>query len=87
MQAVDFSDGASSVTVSIAALYGGKIEIHSDKMNGPLLGTVTVNTSGEGDSWKTFSAPVKNAKGIHDVFFVFKGEKDLFNFDWWQFNK
>jgi hypothetical protein len=28
-----------------------------------------------------------NVRGIHDLFFVFKGEKDLFNFDWWQFNK
>ncbi|MEO7489006.1 MAG: glycoside hydrolase family 43 protein, partial [Ferruginibacter sp.] len=87
VQGVDFSNGASSVNASIAALYGGKIEIHSDKMNGPLLGIINVNASRKGDSWKMFSAPVKNVKGIHDVYFVFKGEKDLFNFDYWQFNK
>jgi hypothetical protein len=28
----------------------------------------------------------QNLKGVHDVFFVFKGNKDLFNFDWWKFN-
>lgn len=87
VQGVDFSKGASSVNASIAALYGGKIEIHSDKINGPLLGIINVNDSGKGDSWETFSAPVKNVKGIHDLYFVFKGEKDLFNFDYWQFNK
>jgi hypothetical protein len=87
VQGVNFFNGASFVKAGIAALYGGKIEIHVDKINGSLLGTITVNASGEGDRWKMVSAPVKNIKGVHDVFFVFKGEKDLFNFDWWQFNK
>ncbi len=85
VQGVDFSNGASSVQASVAALYGGKMEIHTDKIDGPLISTVVVNGSGEGDIWKTVSAPVKKVKGVHDVFFVFKGEKDLFNFDWWQF--
>lgn len=87
VQGADFSKGASSIQVSIAAMYGGKIEIHTDKINGPLIGTVEVKASAEGDTWKTITAPVKNIQGVHDVFFVFKGEKDLFNFDWWQFNK
>jgi len=60
--------------------------IHIDKIDGPVLGTVDVNNSGEGDIWKTISTPVKNINGAHDVFFVFKGEKDLFNFDWWKFS-
>jgi len=68
-------------------LFGGEIEIHTDKINGPDLGTVDVKTSGEGDIWKTINTPVKNIKGVHDLFFVFRGEKDLFNFDWWKFNE
>jgi hypothetical protein len=87
VKGVDFSQGVSSVKVSVASLYGGKIEIHSDKIDGPILGTVIVNTSGEGDVWKTVSAPANNITGIHDLFFVFRGEKDLFNFDWWMFKK
>ena len=87
VQGVDFLNGASSVEVNVASLYGGKIEIHIDKINGPLIAAVTVATSAEGDVWKTISAPVKNARGVHDLFFVFKGEKDLFYFDWWKFNK
>ena len=86
MQGADFSKGTKSVDMSVASLYGGKIEIHSDKIDGPLLGTVIVSTSGEGEVWKTISTPVNNIKGVHDLFFVFRGGKDLFNFDWWKFN-
>lgn len=85
VQGVDFSKGATTVDVSVASLYGGKIEIHTDKIDGPILGTVNVITSGEGDIWKTVSTPVKKINGVHDLYFVFKGEKELFNFDWWKF--
>jgi len=86
VQGVDFSKGASTVDAGVASLRGGKIEIHTDKIDGPILGTINVITSGEGDNWKTITTPVKNIKSIHDLYFVFKGEKDLFNFDWWKFN-
>lgn len=86
VKGVDFSKGASSVDVNVSSLFGGKIEIRTDKKDGPLIGTVNINTSAEGDLWKTISTPVKNIKGIHDFYFVFRGEKDLFNFDWWMFN-
>jgi len=87
VQGVDFSQGCSSVDVGVAGIHGGKIEIHTDKIDGPIIALVEVKTLGEGDVWKTISTPVKNTKGVHDLFFVFKGEKDLFNFDWWKLNK
>jgi hypothetical protein len=87
VQGVDFSKGATSVDVSVASLRGGKIEIRSDKINGPLVATVDIKTSGEGDIWRVVSTPVKKIKGVHDLYFVFRGEKDLFNFDWWKFNQ
>jgi arabinoxylan arabinofuranohydrolase len=86
VQGVDFSKGVSSVDVCVASLRGGKIEIRTDKIDGPILGKINVITSGEGDSWKNISTPVKSVNGIHDLYFVFKGDKDLFNFDWWKFN-
>jgi hypothetical protein len=85
VQGADFGNGAATLQVSVAALYGGKMEVHTDKIDGPLISTIVVNASGEGDVWKTVSATVKSVKGVHDVYFVFKGEKDLFYFDWWQF--
>jgi hypothetical protein len=87
VQGVDLSLGVSSVDVNVAALYGGKIEIHSDRIDGPLLGLVKVNRSGEGDVWNTIQTPVKSMRGKHDLYFVFRGEKELFYFDWWKLNK
>lgn len=86
VQGVDFSKGVASVDVCVASSKGGKIEIHTDKIDGPLLGAINITTSGEGDSWKTITTPLNNIKGIHDLYFVFKGEKELFNFDWWKLN-
>lgn len=86
VKGVDFSEGAVSVEVSVASLSGGKIEIVIDNIDGPIIATVDVNTSREDGIWRTISTPVKNnIKGVHDLFFVFRGEKDLFNFDWWIF--
>ena len=85
VRGADFSKGATSLEMSIAAMNGGKIEVHADAIDGPTIATVNVATSAEGDLYKTITAPVKNMKGIHDLFFVFKGEKELFNIDWWQF--
>ncbi len=85
VKGVDFLKGASSVEVNVASLYGGKMEIHIDNIDGPILGIVNINTSAEGDIWKSITTPVKNIEGVHDLFFVFRGDKDLFNFDWWKF--
>ncbi len=86
VQGVDFNKGAKSVDLNIASLNGGKIELHVDKIDGPVLAVVNINTSGEGDIWKTLSTPVNKINGVHDLYFVFKGEKELFFFDWWKFN-
>lgn len=85
VKGVDFSKGATSVEVSTASINGGKIEIHSITIDGPIIGTVNLNSSGEGDVWKTTTAQVAYIKGVHDIYFVFKGDKELFNFDWWVF--
>lgn len=82
---VDFAKGTSSITMDVASLYGGSIELRADKIDGMLLGTVQVKTAGEGDIWRSITTPVKNMKGVHDLYFVFKGENDLMNVDWWMF--
>ena len=86
LKGVNFSKGVKSIDVNLAALYGGKIEIHLDQIDGPILGTVVVNAMGEGDIWKTINTPLKNTTGVHDVYFVFKGTSDLFDIDWFQFH-
>lgn len=87
VKGVDFSNGAKSVEVSVASLYGGKIEIRTDKIEGSIISVVDVNTAREGGVWRSIIAPAMNIEGVHDVYFIFRGEKDLFNFDWWKFSK
>lgn len=86
IQGVDFSKGTKFLEISVASINGGSIEIHTDTLDGPLLGTVEVTGKAEGDLFKTIKSPVKNIKGVHNVYFIFKGNKELFYFDWWKFS-
>lgn len=86
VRGVDFGKGANNFDVSVSPIYGGKIEIHSGSIDGPILASVEIPGSLEVGKWRTVSTPVKIIKGIHDLYFVFKGEKDLFSFDWWKFS-
>lgn len=85
VKGVDFAKGASSIEVSVSSIYGGQIEVRIGEIDGPLIATVEVNTSREAGIWKTLIAPADSIEGVHDLYFVFKGEKDLFDFDWWKF--
>lgn len=87
VKGVNFSKPAKSVEASVASLYGGKIEIRTGAIDGPVIATIDINSSRKGGIWETFTAPVKKVAGIHDLYFVFKGEKDLFYFDWWRFSE
>jgi len=87
VRSVDFGKGAKSFEASIAsASSGGKIEIRMDGKDGQLIGTLDVSATGGEQNWKTLTCKVQKMKGIHDLYFVFKGgEGNLFNFDWWSF--
>lgn len=87
VRSVDFGKGAKKFEVSAAALAGGQIEIRLDGKDGLLLGTCEIKDTGEVNAWKTFTAKVSKQKGIHDLYFIFKGgEGDLFNLNHWKFN-
>ncbi len=88
VRSVDFGKGVKSFEASVASVpSGGSIEIHIDGKEGDLLGTVEVKSTGSEQKWETQSFKLNNIEGIHDVYFVFRGEKsDLFNFDWWKFS-
>jgi arabinoxylan arabinofuranohydrolase len=88
VRSVDFGKGATTFEANIASASGGKIEIHLDSPGGNLIGTCDVKNTGGLLSWETSSCKVNKTKGIHDVYFVFKGgEGDLFNFNRWKFNR
>jgi len=88
VRSVDFGTGAKTFLASVAASSSkGEIEIRVDGKTGNLLGTLEVKNTGGDKTWKTLSCKVNKVKGVHDIYFVFKGgEGNLFNFDWWKFN-
>lgn len=88
VRSVDFKKGAKSFNVNVASASGGTIEIHLDSIDGDLIGTCNVKKTGGAQTWTTQSCKVKKVKGVHDVYFVFKGgDGDLFNFNRWKFEQ
>ncbi len=88
LKGVDFGTGASSVDVRVAsATSGGNIEFRLGSLTGTLVGTCAVSGTGGWQTWTTRSCSVDAAaKGVNDLFLVFKGGAGfLFNVDWWRF--
>lgn len=87
VRGVDFKEGASKLTVNAASeTKGGKIEAHLDKVDGDLVSSCEISNTGGWYEYKSFECEVSNAKGLHDLFFVFVGGNDfLFDFKWWKF--
>ena len=87
VRSVDFGKGARRFKASVAtAAAGGSIEIRLGGVDGTLLGVCDIKNTGGGQNWIVQSCKVKKMKGVHDLYFVFRGAGDgLFNFDWWQF--
>jgi len=88
VRSVDFGKGAKNFQANVAAATeGGSIEIHLDSKAGSIIGTLNIKSTGDALKWELQSAKISGAKGVHDIYFVFKGgEGNLFNFDWWKLN-
>ena len=86
VKGVDFGSGANKFTASVAsATEGGTIEIHTDSVSGPIIGTCKVSNTGGWQQWQEITSSV-NVKGEHDLYFVFNGgDGYLLNMDWWMF--
>ncbi len=77
------SDFGASVA---SAASGGSIELHLDALDGTLIGTCEVASTGGEETWTTTSCDVSGAEGVHDLYLKFGGTgSNLFNLDYWQF--
>lgn len=88
LRGVDFGRrGAKRFTASVASEKGGcSIEIHLDRADGPLVGTLPVQATGGQDRYAEMACGVEGATRTHDLVFVFRGEgSDLMHWDWWRF--
>jgi hypothetical protein len=87
---VDFGTSQATRRLSVSAasgLRGGRIELHVDSLQGALLGTIEIGTTGGWEQWQTFETTLQQSvTGIHDLYLSFHGRKGpkLFNIEWWK---
>jgi len=82
---VDFgTNKACAFTASLMREKGGHatIEVRLDRADGPLFAVLSVSDAPA--AWSTFTTEVKPASGVHDVYLVFRGERDAVQLDWWR---
>jgi arabinoxylan arabinofuranohydrolase len=86
---VDFAKGAKAFEAYVGNTGGsGAIEIRVDAIDGQLIGLCKIKKSRTANQWETVKSKVNKVKGLHDLYFVFKGQGgNLFDFDSWKFVK
>ena len=84
---IDFGSGAASFQARVAsATSGGKIEIRLDSLNGTLIGTCPVTSTGGWQTWGAATCNVSGVSGKHDLYLKFTGGSGyLFNLNWFKF--
>ncbi|WP_312333874.1 glycoside hydrolase family 43 protein [Sphingobacterium sp.] len=90
---VDFGEkGARSFFARVGTTHHGGVsmEVRSGATDGPLLATIQVPMTGGDDRWTTVETILPDSvKGIHDLYFVFKGKapSNILFFDCWKFGR
>ena len=82
--------GAQTFVATIAnARAGAAIELHTDAVGGPLLGTLQAGTPAPGVRWQERTTTVSGATGLRDLYMVFRGKGDdsLMDVDSWRFTR
>ena len=85
LRGVDFGQGAKSFAITAAATAGCTVTLRLDSQDGPVIGTVTITSTGSVEKYKSFKAKVTNASGVHDFYLCFSGTSGDTRLDWWQF--
>lgn len=83
---VDFGAGARAFRARIAnGTPGATIELRLDRTDGPVIGTLPVGDAG---AWREKTAAVSAARGVHDLYLIFRGgdAASLVDVDSWQFD-
>ena len=88
LRGVDFGEkGAKqfSIVAAAAAQAGCTITLRLDSKSGDAIGTVDVKSTGSVDKYRSFSAKVKGATGVHDLYLCFSKVSGDVRLDWWTF--
>ena len=90
LRGVDFGEkGAKqfSIVAAAAAQAGCTITLRLDSKSGDAIGTVDVKSTGSVEKYRSFSAKVKGATGVHDLYLCFSKASGDVRLDWWTFKQ
>ena len=87
LRGVDFGKGAKKFLITAAATGGCTITLRLDSADGDIIGTATISKTGSVENYRQFSAEVKNAMGVHDLYLCFDNADGDVRLDWWKFEQ
>ena len=90
LRGVDFGEkGAKqfAIVAAAAAQAGCTITLRLDCKSGDTIGTVDVKSTGSVEKYRSFSAKVKGATGVHDLYLCFSKASGDVRLDWWTFKQ
>jgi hypothetical protein len=77
---------ACMVNMSVPCEYAWQeIQVRIDRKMGRMIGKFSPRSTGGWDKYDTFSFPIENIDGIHDVYFKFVGNYGIGSIDWFTF--
>jgi len=79
VKGVNFSQGLSSITVSVRTTAGTSMKVYTGSPNGTLVGTIQIPNTG--NQFREVSGTMNGLNGVKDLYFVFDGRMD---FDYWK---
>ena len=85
LRGVDFGAGAKQFNICAAATGSCSVTLRLDSENGPVIGSLSINSTGSVDTYRQFSAKIKGANSVHDLYICFGDAKGEVHLDYWQF--
>ena len=88
LRGVDFGEkGARQFAIMAAAAGAATVTLRLDSNKGEVIGTAVIKNTGSVENYKAFTAKVKNATGVHDLYLCFDKTQGDVRLDWWKFNQ
>ena len=85
LRGVDFgSKGAKQFAITAAATGTATVTLRLNSQDGPVIGTAVIKSTGDVEKYRQFTAKVKGATGVHDLYLCFDHCQGDVRLDWWQ---
>jgi len=85
LRGVDFGAGAGRFCIRASATGSCSVTLRLDSDSGPVIGTAHIGSTGSLDDYKLFSAKVRGASSVHDLYLCFGNVRGDVRLDYWMF--